>query len=93
MTRAVGDDAAMLQSLNEVASLFEKAQNSIFKLMSSVRSVDNRHTLQVLTIDQDSVPKFIKHPKYAPQLRGLDAAAASAYVAASPAASRPTPIS
>lgn len=36
MTRAVGDDTAMLQSLNEVASLFEKAQNSIFKLMSSV---------------------------------------------------------
>jgi hypothetical protein len=36
MTRAVGDDAAMLQSLNEVASLFEKAQTSIFKLMSSV---------------------------------------------------------
>lgn len=36
MTRAVGDDAAMLQSLNEVASLFDKAQNSIFKLMSSV---------------------------------------------------------
>ncbi|EMD97665.1 hypothetical protein COCC4DRAFT_201206 [Bipolaris maydis ATCC 48331] len=60
MTRAVGDDAAMLQSLNEVASLFDKAQQSIFKLMSS-----------------DSVPKFIKHPKYAPQLRGLDAAAAA----------------
>jgi hypothetical protein len=37
MTRAVGDDAAMLQSLNEVANLFEKAQQSIFKLMSSVR--------------------------------------------------------
>jgi len=36
MTRAVGDDAAMLQSLNEVASLFDKAQTSIFKLMSSV---------------------------------------------------------
>ncbi|CAO2658754.1 Nn.00g064770.m01.CDS01 [Neocucurbitaria sp. VM-36] len=71
MTRAVGDDDAMLQSLNEVATLFDKAQNSIFKLMSS-----------------DSVPKFIKHPKYAPQLRGLDAAAASAYAAASPTASR-----
>ncbi|RYN22897.1 Developmental regulator [Alternaria arborescens] len=70
MTRAVGDDAAMLQSLNEVASLFEKAQQSIFKLMSS-----------------DSVPKFVKHPKYGPQLRGLDAAAASAYVA-SPTATR-----
>ncbi|KAI8934231.1 hypothetical protein NX059_008977 [Plenodomus lindquistii] len=76
MTRAVGDDAAMLQSLNEVASLFEKAQNSIFKLMSS-----------------DSVPKFIKHPKYAPQLRGLDAAAAQAYVASSPAQSRPSQMS
>jgi uncharacterized protein YlxW (UPF0749 family) len=38
MTRAVGDDAAMLQSLNEVANLFDKAQQSIFKLMSSVRS-------------------------------------------------------
>ncbi|CAI6338215.1 unnamed protein product [Periconia digitata] len=62
MTRAVGDDQAMMQSLVEVASLFEKAQNSIFKLMSS-----------------DSVPKFIKHPKYGPQLRGLDAAAAAAY--------------
>ncbi|KAF1964951.1 RGS-domain-containing protein [Bimuria novae-zelandiae CBS 107.79] len=62
MTRAVGDDAAMMQSLVEVASLFEKAQNSIFKLMSS-----------------DSVPKFIKHSKYGPQLRGLDAAAAAAY--------------
>jgi hypothetical protein len=36
MTRAVGDDAAMLQSLTEVAQLFEKAQTSIFKLMSSV---------------------------------------------------------
>lgn len=36
MTRAVGDDNAMMQSLIEVASLFEKAQNSIFKLMSSV---------------------------------------------------------
>ncbi|KAF2622296.1 RGS-domain-containing protein [Macroventuria anomochaeta] len=70
MTRAVGDDAAMLQSLNEVATLFDKAQNSIFKLMSS-----------------DSVPKFVKHPKYAPQLRGLDAAAASSY-AALPAVSR-----
>jgi hypothetical protein len=61
MTRAVGDDAAMMTSLNEVAALFDKAQTSIFKLMSS-----------------DSVPKFIKHPKYAPQLRGLDAIAATA---------------
>jgi hypothetical protein len=41
MTRAVGDDAAMMQSLVEVASLFEKAQNSIFKLMSSVSIVQS----------------------------------------------------
>jgi hypothetical protein len=58
MTRAVGDDQAMMQSLVEVADLFEKAQTSIFKLMAS-----------------DSVPKFIKHSKYGPQLKGLDAAA------------------
>ena len=36
MTRAVGDDQAMMQSLVEVADLFEKAQTSIFKLMASV---------------------------------------------------------
>jgi hypothetical protein len=88
MTRAVGDDAAMLQSLNEVASLFEKAQQSIFKLMSSVRSPCHFHHCDMqLIAHQDSVPKFVKHPKYAPQLRGLDAAAASAYVA-SPTATR-----
>jgi hypothetical protein len=50
MTRAVGDDAAMLQSLNEVASLFEKAQTSIFKLMSSVSSVEH-YTTCTLTND------------------------------------------
>ncbi|KAF2185606.1 RGS-domain-containing protein [Zopfia rhizophila CBS 207.26] len=66
MTRAVGDDAAMTASLHEVAKLFEKAQNSIFKLMSS-----------------DSVPKFIKHAKYGPQLRGLDGAVAK-YAAENP---------
>ena len=36
MTRAVGDDQAMVDSLNEVARLFDEAQNSVFKLMSSV---------------------------------------------------------
>ncbi|PGH12887.1 hypothetical protein AJ79_03987 [Helicocarpus griseus UAMH5409] len=48
MTRAVGDDASMLKSLTEVVSLFELAQVSVFKLMSS-----------------DSVPKFVRDPKYA----------------------------
>jgi hypothetical protein len=46
MTRAVGDDTAMMQSLVEVAQLFEKAQNSIFKLMSSVSQVDESKMLQ-----------------------------------------------
>jgi len=39
------------------------------------------YTQIILIVYQDSVPKFIKHPRYAPQLKGLDQAAASAYVA------------
>ncbi|OJD09414.1 developmental regulator flbA [Emergomyces pasteurianus Ep9510] len=55
MTRAVGDDASMLKSLTEVVSLFELAQISVFKLMSS-----------------DSVPKFVRDPKYAIVLQEHD---------------------
>lgn len=36
MTRAVGDDESMVESLRQVAALFEEAQNSVFKLMASV---------------------------------------------------------
>ena len=36
MTRAVGEDEQMLQSLDEVAVLFDQAQSSVFKLMASV---------------------------------------------------------
>jgi hypothetical protein len=39
MTRAVGDDEAMIKSLDEVAQLFDNAQNSVFKLMASVSDV------------------------------------------------------
>lgn len=35
MTRAVGEDDQMIRSLDEVASLFDQAQNSVFKLMAS----------------------------------------------------------
>ncbi|EME84236.1 uncharacterized protein MYCFIDRAFT_152497 [Pseudocercospora fijiensis CIRAD86] len=35
MTRAVGEDEQMIQSLDEVAVLFDQAQNSVFKLMAS----------------------------------------------------------
>ncbi|KAI9706262.1 MAG: hypothetical protein M1820_004837 [Bogoriella megaspora] len=52
MTRAVGDDKSMVASLKEVASLFQRAQNSVFKLMAS-----------------DSVPKFVREPKYSSMLR------------------------
>jgi hypothetical protein len=37
MTKAVGQDAAMIESLKEVTKLFEEAQLSVFKLMASVR--------------------------------------------------------
>ncbi|KAH8592940.1 regulator of G protein signaling domain-containing protein [Bisporella sp. PMI_857] len=36
MTKAVGQDAAMIESLREVTQLFEDAQISVFKLMASV---------------------------------------------------------
>lgn len=52
MTRAVGDNEAMIVSLDEVATLFDQAQNSVFKLMAS-----------------DSVPKFMREPKYSAILR------------------------
>jgi hypothetical protein len=38
MTRAVGDDESMLKSLQDVVALFKEAQQSVFKLMSSVRT-------------------------------------------------------
>jgi GTPase-activating protein SST2 len=36
MTKSVGQDAAMIESLREVTKLFEEAQISVFKLMASV---------------------------------------------------------
>ncbi|KAF2722410.1 RGS-domain-containing protein [Polychaeton citri CBS 116435] len=35
MTKAVGEDEQMVKSLDEVASLFDQAQSSVFKLMAS----------------------------------------------------------
>ncbi|KAL9110613.1 MAG: hypothetical protein Q9227_004790 [Pyrenula ochraceoflavens] len=52
MTRAVGPEESMTKSLREVVELFEVAQNSVFKLMSS-----------------DSVPKFMREPRYQNILR------------------------
>jgi hypothetical protein len=66
MTRAVGDDKATIASLDEVASLFDQAQTSGFNLMASVSL-----SLLFLSIDyayivKDSVPKFLREPKYLP---------------------------
>jgi hypothetical protein len=36
MTRSIGEDEEMIVSLDEVAHLFDQAQNSVFKLMASV---------------------------------------------------------
>lgn len=38
MTKAVGQDNAMIDTLKEVTTLFEEAQNAVFKLMASVSS-------------------------------------------------------
>lgn len=38
MTKAVGQDVAMIDTLHEVTALFEDAQNAVFKLMASVSS-------------------------------------------------------
>ncbi|KAK1782499.1 developmental regulator flbA, variant [Copromyces sp. CBS 386.78] len=55
MTRAVGQDVTMIDTLREVTALFEDAQNAVFKLMAS-----------------DSVPKFLRNPKYEQTLRNYD---------------------
>ncbi|KAK2066977.1 hypothetical protein P8C59_000752 [Phyllachora maydis] len=55
MTKAVGQDVAMIDTLHEVTALFEDAQNAVFKLMAS-----------------DSVPKFLRSPKYEHVLKNHD---------------------
>lgn len=76
MTKAVGQDKAMIETLQEVTNLFEEAQNAVFKLMASVSvlilgvvfpSAHDAHT-QV----QDSVPKFLRNPKYEHTLKHYD---------------------
>ena len=52
MTKAVGDDASMLKSLTEVVNLFEMAQVSVFKLMSSVSSPHNSPRFTVMSYVQ-----------------------------------------
>ncbi|POS85786.1 Regulator of G-protein signaling [Erysiphe pulchra] len=55
MTKAIGQNSAMIESLEEVTKLFQEAQKSVFKLMAS-----------------DSIPKFMKSPKYEQTLKNYD---------------------
>lgn len=80
MTKAVGQDVAMIETLEEVTALFEDAQNAVFKLMASVSLFFITSCLVlVLAPDanalrsQDSVPKFLRNAKYEQQLRNFDA--------------------
>ncbi|KAM5349345.1 hypothetical protein ACJ41O_005850 [Fusarium nematophilum] len=57
ITKATGQDVAMIDTLQEVTSLFEDSRNAVFELMAS-----------------DSVPKFLRSPKYEQQLRNYDSA-------------------
>ena len=62
----------MLKSLQEVVHLFKEAQQSVFKLMSSVSYAIFdfvQSSCCSLTVSKDSVPKFLKEPKYAQVLR------------------------
>ncbi|KAI0508775.1 regulator of G-protein signaling [Xylaria bambusicola] len=59
MTKAVGQDVAMIDTLHEVTGLFEDAQNAVFKLMASdsvpkfLRNTKYEHTLK--NYDFDSI--------------------------------------
>ncbi|OTB08277.1 hypothetical protein M426DRAFT_203683 [Hypoxylon sp. CI-4A] len=59
MTKAVGQDVAMIDTLHEVMTLFEDAQNAVFKLMASdsvpkfLRNAKYEHTLK--NYDFDSI--------------------------------------
>ncbi|KAI2620047.1 RGS-domain-containing protein [Hypoxylon sp. NC1633] len=59
MTKAVGQDVAMIDTLHEVTGLFEDAQNAVFKLMASdsvpkfLRNAKYEHTLK--NYDFDSI--------------------------------------
>ncbi|KAI1762062.1 RGS-domain-containing protein [Hypoxylon sp. FL1150] len=61
MTKAVGQDVAMIDTLQEVTALFEDAQNAVFKLMASdsvpkfLRNAKYEHTLKNYDFDAPTV--------------------------------------
>lgn len=70
MVRPLGNEVTMLRNLREVVELFELAQNSVYKLMASVRGPESSALFpSVANIVQDSVPKFVRDPRYNSVLR------------------------
>jgi hypothetical protein len=59
MTRYELPDSQLLETANHIIELYDQAQTSVFKLMSS-----------------DSVPKFLREPKYTEAIRKHTADAA-----------------
>lgn len=53
MTKAVGQDVAMIDTLHEVTALFEDAQNAVFKLMASVSCSSYRSISVCLSSNAD----------------------------------------
>jgi hypothetical protein len=73
MTKAVGKDAAMIESLREVTKLFEEARTSVFKLMASVSFVlPLGLSYRANGTIQDSVPKFMKSPKIEQTFKSIE---------------------
>jgi hypothetical protein len=69
MVRPLGNEDTMLRNLQEVVELFELAQNSVHKLMSSVRRPANVRCPSQANFVKDSVPKFVRDPRYNQVLR------------------------
>jgi len=68
MTKFELPDTALLQAVDSVVQLFDQAKGSVFKLMASVRLRTLAVLRNPLTKLQDSVPKFMRDPKYAQAL-------------------------
>ncbi|KAE8351059.1 regulator of G protein signaling domain-containing protein [Aspergillus coremiiformis] len=74
MTKAVGDDESMFKSLQEVVHLFEMAQTSVFKLMSSdsvpkfsrdpkYAHVLQEHDVELIGVSRSYSPTSIQAPE------------------------------
>lgn len=64
MTQTETDEEAMRVGLDKVVDLIEQASLSVSKLMASVCRLLIVILLMTLTIMQDSVPKFLRDPRY-----------------------------